>query len=38
MNKMSYAAFAVAFAALPVHAEELTVATAGDQNLSLIHI
>lgn len=33
MKKMSYAAFAVAFAALPVHAEELTVATAGDQNM-----
>ncbi|CDZ66230.1 Periplasmic maltose-binding protein [Neorhizobium galegae bv. orientalis] len=33
MNKMSYAAFAVVFAALPVHAEELTVATAGDQNM-----
>ncbi|CDZ39813.1 Periplasmic maltose-binding protein [Neorhizobium galegae bv. officinalis] len=33
MKKMSYAAFAVVFAALPVHAEELTVATAGDQNM-----
>ncbi|MEN3151204.1 extracellular solute-binding protein [Neorhizobium sp. IRAMC:178] len=33
MKKLSYAAFAVAFAALPVHAEELTVATAGDQNM-----
>ncbi|MDE1160148.1 MAG: extracellular solute-binding protein [Neorhizobium sp.] len=33
MKRLSYAAFAVAFAALPLHAEELTVATAGDQNM-----
>jgi ABC-type uncharacterized transport system YnjBCD substrate-binding protein len=33
MRRLSYAAFALAFAALPVKAEELTVATAGDQNM-----
>jgi ABC-type uncharacterized transport system YnjBCD substrate-binding protein len=33
MKRLSYAAFAVALAALPVKAEELTVATAGDQNM-----
>jgi len=33
MKRLTYAAFAVALAALPVKAEELTVATAGDQNM-----
>ncbi|MGV6872267.1 ABC transporter substrate-binding protein [Pseudochelatococcus sp. B33] len=33
MKRMSYAALAVVLAALPVRAEELTVATAGDQNM-----
>ena len=33
MKRLSYAAFAVALAAFPVKAEELTVATAGDQNM-----
>ncbi|QRM46383.1 extracellular solute-binding protein [Rhizobium sp. BG4] len=33
MKRLTYAAFAVALAALPVKADELTVATAGDQNM-----
>src|SRR6478735_2069462 len=33
MKRMSYAALAVVLAALPVRAAELTVATAGDQNM-----
>jgi len=33
MKRMSFAAFALALAALPVKAEEITVATAGDQNM-----
>lgn len=33
MKRLTYAAFAVALAALPVRADELTVATAGDQNM-----
>jgi ABC-type uncharacterized transport system YnjBCD substrate-binding protein len=33
MKRLTYAAFAVALAAFPVKAEELTVATAGDQNM-----
>ena len=33
MKTISFAAFAVVLAALPVKAEELTVATAGDQNM-----
>ena len=33
MKRLTYAAFAVALAAFPLKAEELTVATAGDQNM-----
>ncbi|MET3856896.1 extracellular solute-binding protein [Rhizobium sp. OAE497] len=33
MKRLTYAAFAVALAVLPVKADELTVATAGDQNM-----
>jgi ABC-type uncharacterized transport system YnjBCD substrate-binding protein len=33
MKRLSYAAFAMAFAILPAKAEELTVVTAGDQNM-----
>jgi ABC-type uncharacterized transport system YnjBCD substrate-binding protein len=33
MKRLTYAAFAAALVALPVKAEELTVATAGDQNM-----
>ncbi|MGE6743284.1 extracellular solute-binding protein [Allorhizobium pseudoryzae] len=33
MKNLSYLAFAAALTAMPVHAEELTVATAGDQNM-----
>ncbi len=33
MKRLTYAAFAITLAALPLKAEELTVATAGDQNM-----
>jgi ABC-type uncharacterized transport system YnjBCD substrate-binding protein len=33
MKRLTYAAFAIALAALPVKADELTVVTAGDQNM-----
>lgn len=33
MKRLAYAAFALALATIPVKAEELTVATAGDQNM-----
>ena len=33
MKRLTYAAFAITLAAFPLKAEELTVATAGDQNM-----